>query len=252
MATVYLALPAGHKVSKGLLWSVMNASRKHKVIPRMLGGMFPCLGFNRLWCEALNHSRWGKLENWGHIYMAMCHDDIRAEDGWIDTSIDEMDRVGAEVLSTVVALKSEHGLTSTGLMGPDGATRRFTMTEIMGMPETFSIKETCRPNMILAINTGLWVARWTQPWVSHFPGFACEDAIRCNAGLYTPHCFSEDWRWSRWLAKQMVSVHVTRKIKTFHQGEIDFENDNAWGTWETDQEAGPLDGGHQEQVSEPG
>lgn len=251
MATVYLALPVGSSVAAGLIWTVNRCSRKHQVIPRMFGSGFPCLNFNRLWAEALNHSQWGTLEYWGHTYFAMSHGDIKAEDGWIDTLIDELERVDADVMSAVIPIKSEHGLTSTGIMDqPDGRTRRFTLKEIFELPETFSIKDTIKPEAVLAINDGLFVCRWTGPWVKRFPGFSCDDAIVCDdGGIFRGHSFSEDWKWAQWLATENrwhfgdpLRIFATRRVLLWHSGKIDFSNDEPWGTWDTDMEAAPLEG----------
>ncbi len=50
-----------------------------------------------------------------------------------------MDRVGADVIATVVPIKDNRGLTSTGLQDPDTLQiRRLTMTEVFRLPVTFS------------------------------------------------------------------------------------------------------------------
>lgn len=263
MATVYLALPVGHTCASGLLWTVMNATRKHKMIPRMVGGSLANMNFNRLWAEALN-----KRQEWGHTYFAMSHSDIKAEDGWLDTLVAELEAHDADVMTTVVPLKSEHGLTSTGIMDrPDGRTRRLTLTEVFDLPETFSIKDTIRPDATLAVNNGLFVCRFTEGWVQAFRGFACEDSIEADGetGLFHARSFSEDWNWARWLSKQYryesracrscpLKVMATRRVKVWHSGTIDFSNEEPWGEWETDREAGALsdNGGHEVNLAVPG
>lgn len=252
MAKVYLALPCGSNVYAGLLWTVMNASRNHKIMPRMVGSSLANLNFNRLWAEALN-----KRQEWGHTYFAMAHSDIKAEDGWIDTMIDLMTRHAADVMTAIIPLKSEHGLTSTGIMDQeDGRTRRFTMTEAMGMPETFSIRDTLLPKAVLAVNNGLFVCRFDQLWIEELTGFGCDDSIVLGEdGVYRAHTVGEDWRWAKWLSTQRVGgchpgsrplkVMATRKVKVWHHGSSDYDNLSGWGTWETDMEAGALDGGHE-------
>jgi len=226
----------------------MNASKKHRVIPRASLGGFPELNFNRLYAEALNHSRWGKLEDWGHTYLALSHSDLKAEDGWIDALVDEMEKFDADVMTTVIPLKDETGATSTGvsiLGNMDGMTRRITMTEAFGLPKTFCIDDIPVAKQLdcpyLAVNEGLCVQRWTEPWVAEFPGFDCQHSIvRGEDGIFKAHCWSEDWRWARWLATRKLRIYATRKVKVRHHGNTDFDNTEPWGTWETDLEGGLL------------
>ncbi len=189
--------------------------------------------FNMLWCQALN----GRKDH-GFTHFAMLHSDIQIGPWWLDDLIDEMDRVDAEVMSTIIPIKDGRGLTTTGIRYPGvWGTRRYTMTEIMAMPETFSIADTDDPDQILAINTGAWTCRITTGWADTFPGFTDSYRIRHLGEIAVPDFDSEDWLFSDWLAANRVRTFVTRKPNAAHAGAFMYPNTHAWGSQHTDPNA---------------
>lgn len=132
---VFLAQPNAGSVMPCCALGMLQATFRHKLHVNV--SQFGALvhNFNMCWCEALN-----RREELGLTHFAMLHSDIKVSPSWIDALIEEMDRVDAEVMSAVVAIKDSRGLTTTGIRYADTiGCRRFTMREIVQLPETFSI-----------------------------------------------------------------------------------------------------------------
>lgn len=184
--------------------------------------------FNCLLCKALN-SR--ESHHWSHF--GLHHADIEAEPGWLDKLLEEMDRVGADVISSIVPIKDSRGVTSTGWMEPEtGRITRFTMHEVHKLPVTFDASVGC-PDKWLMVNTGLWVARLDV--LESFPGFEFRSCIKkCEDGKFRAHVLPEDWAFSEWCARQGLKVFATRAVKIQHHGKTQFGNQTAWGDWKTD------------------
>lgn len=224
MSTIFLAVP-----NRGTIWSqamagINQASRKHSLIIRDLDGGYAANCFNTLWCEAWSY----QVDR-----FAMHHDDIRCVPGWLDLLEDERERVNADILSVVIPINDERGLTSTCVLEKDPTVwnaRRLTMTEIFNLPETFTLER-------LAVNTGLWICRFDQPWVGHFPGFEIKTRINTSNDLKSPAVSGEDWEFSRWAHRYKIRVFATRKIEVHHRGTKEYGNHTPWGTWKTDIEA---------------
>jgi len=228
---VFLAVPNSGSVMPCCLNSISQASKRYRMIlvPSQFGDVPH--NFNICWCIALNIR-----ETQGITHFAMLHTDIGAEAQWLDTLMDEMDRVDADVMSAVVAIKDARGLSTTGIRHNGiWGTQRFTMSEIHALPETFSIADTEDPEAILAINTGCWVCRFGYGWPDKFPGFQNEHRIQFRDGSAQPEFDSEDWLFSDWAANQGLKVFATRKVVTKHQGAFEYGNDSAWGQLKTDE-----------------
>src|SRR5689334_10761696 len=124
---VFLAMPyTGSASVDAVLAAFYTATR---VKDRMV--FFPqdgpagshCENFNSLWCKALN-SR--ERDGWTHF--AMIHSDVLPEEWWLDTLLVEMARAHADVLSVVLAIKDNRGVTSTALQDRETLyTHRLTM-----------------------------------------------------------------------------------------------------------------------------
>src|SRR5271166_3289309 len=232
---VYLAIPHTGAVAgqalPGLIWS--SARGNLTVAPGQVSLL--ATNFNQLWASALN-----KRETEGITHFAMHHSDIEASPFWIDTLIDEMDRVGADVISTVIALKDARGLTTTAIGSGSNSIRRLTLREVHQLPETFSINDVPGDgeNRRLLINTGLWVCRFTEDWIfpPTFDGFHLKDQLRKNAdtGEFEAVCLSEDWDFSQWLHNHNLKVFATRKVAATHYGVTGYPNDKPAGAWIND------------------
>lgn len=232
--SVFLALPHPGQVSgeslPGLLWPT-----KHKLMIAPGKCSVLTVNFNNLWCEALNNRGPLKL-----THFTMHHSDIAAPEWWVDTLVEEMARVGADVLSAVVPLKDDRGLTTTAVGSDPDSIRRLTLREAHRLPETFCIDDIPgrEPNRRLLINTGLWICRFTEKWVEPptFPGFKQLDALRPKAGFpghFEAVGLSEDWGFSQWAWNQKLRVFATRKLALTHYGMFGWDSSER-GNWETD------------------
>ncbi len=232
---VFLAVPHNGTVSGEALPGLCWASRRGRLILAPGKVSLLTVNFNQLWCEALN-----QREAEGLTHFAMHHADIQAPPYWVDVLIDEMERVGADVLSVVVPLKDDRGLTTTAVGSGQNSIRRLTLTEVHELPETFSIAGIpgTEPERRLLVNTGLWVCRFTDDWIRPpvFPGFRLQDQIRWNPGTgrYEALCLSEDWGFSEWLYRQGLRVFATRKIPVTHYGVTGYSSACPAGHWITD------------------
>ena len=87
-------------------------------------------GFNTIWCHTLNMRRKTGKPDW----FIMLHADIVPGcDTWVSLLIAEATKYDADVMSAVVPIKNQQGLTSTavGVKGQKwGPRRRLTMTEV--------------------------------------------------------------------------------------------------------------------------
>jgi hypothetical protein len=233
LANIFLAVPhSGHIVTMALPGIMTLATpEKHRVFVSCNQSSLLALNFNCLWAKALNSRKELVL-----THFAMHHADIAAPEGWLDTLVQEMDRVGADVLSAVVPIKDGRGITSTGIMTPTGDIRRLTMREVMNLPVTFELKDVPVPNKkYLLVNSGLWLCRFDTHWPASIK-FTIEDCISQQPdGKFTVKALSEDWRFSRDCAQRGLRVFATRIVPVKHFGLSAFSNDCAWGEWASEQ-----------------
>lgn len=236
---VLLGFPGGNMhygAHKGLAHATLGA---HDVHEEQSGMGWDDM--NRLWCWALNQAAIGKI-----THFAMLHSDILPSPGWIDLLIDELDERKADYISAIAALKDENGLTSCGIgdaNDPWNVYRRFTMTELMEMPETFTAADTPHPDKYLLHNTGCWVADLRNPlWrttdtnnclVADF-AFPIRGRL-LPTGEIIHERESEDWHFSRMIAGLGLKTLATRRVSTIHFGTKGFRNDHKWGVMEHDE-----------------
>lgn len=225
----FLCIPNSDNIKPCAAQSITFCTRKHAIHIDWMGFGDLCHNFNMDFCRAL-----GLRPKINHF--AMHHADIRCCPGWLDVLVEEMDRTGADIMTSVVAIKDERGLTTTGIRYPGqvGA-RRFTMAELHDLPETFSIADTNEPDQILAINTGCWIARFpASGWPDRFPGFEIKHRIDWRAGVPVCSFDSEDWLFGEWAHQQGLKVFATRKTEAKHQGTFFYGVDTVWGSCATD------------------
>jgi len=232
---VFIAVPHHSELAPQSLEGLMLATARHRYSVNTEGGSLLALMFNLLWCRALN-----QRSQCGWTHFAMHHSDVEAPAGWVDVLIDEMDRVEADIISAVIAIKDNRGLTSTGWQGPETKRiRRLTVREALQLPPTFSAADLPtlgKPaGQHLMVNTGLWVCRFTDSWIEEVC-FTIRDAIgRLPDGRFWPRCVPEDWGFSAWCAERGLKVFATRAVSVIHHGRAGYTNARPWGEWETDQ-----------------
>jgi hypothetical protein len=189
--------------------------------------------FNELLCDALNDR---KAE--GFTHFAMLHNDVIPQRWWLDILLEELEARDLDLISAVVPIKDQKGLTSTGLDDPDNpwSVRRLTLTEVFGLPETFTARDIPgrREGQALLLNTGCWLMRFDRPWVEGL-FFRQQDRIAWHtpSGKYVAQSISEDWDFSRQLASRGCRLGATRKVIVQHD-RPEFHNRAPWGEWTED------------------
>lgn len=192
--------------------------------------------FNKMLCEVLN----SKEE---FSYLAMIHADIVPDMYFIDTLIEELESNNLDMLSAVVPIKDERGLTSTGLEveNTQWAVRRLTMREIYDewkLPATFRVEDipVRKGQQGLLLNSGCWVMRWDRKWRQNL-FFRQHDRIvwSLSEQKFGNESASEDWDWSRQLLSRGCRLGATTKVGLYHQ-DPRFTNREAWGGWSHDED----------------
>lgn len=187
--------------------------------------------FNSLWCEALNE------RSEGVTHFAMMHDDVAPEPMWLDLLLSEQARVRADVLSVVIPLKDDRGLTSTGVMDWDThKMKKLSLAEAHDLPVTFDAATAGYPGHCLLMNTGLWICDLTRPWAEKVV-FRLHDTItRDPDGRFRSECVSEDWLFSVDCHRLGLRTYATRAVKVKHRGAFEYPNFVAWGSREDEGE----------------
>lgn len=188
--------------------------------------------FNRLWVYALNNRK--------YTHFAMLHSDVVPEPTWVAKLLAVMEREKADIVSTVLPIKSEHGWTSTAigrLKDPFGFEKRFTMKEVVAFPLTFDAKRAGYPDKPLLINTGCWLVNLRNPAFRQVDPcgnlrfyFTIQDRIRLDIPEIHVEMEPEDWHFSRVAWECGLKVVATREVAAKHLGSWAFRNDQAWGT----------------------
>jgi len=257
---IYLCQPSYshcHPTSKRQFWArANNPEGKYARTRRYFddrGGSLLAHTFNAHWCNALNIQASGEPLS----HFVMLHDDVVPEDWWCDKLLDDLDACNGDLVSAVIPIKDMRGLTSTAIDDPRdpwAPLRRLTMTEVMALPALFSKEHTSNPRNALLINTGCWVCHFTRSWRFHVH-FEITNKIRYKQedGLEIPTCefhrysslppgkweaqvASEDWEFSRQLARFNACVYATRNVFVQHVGELPYPNDKVWGDQAYDKE----------------
>jgi hypothetical protein len=177
----------------------------------------------------------------------MLHADVIPEDWWLDKLIDEAERYDADLMSAVVPMKTQHGVTSTGISKPGRKETyfcRLTMQQIhhSDFPATFGIAEAADalerlppelridkvPREFLFVNTGCMVCRIDKPWATEV-WFENEEAIVNVNGAWQAVGNSEDWVFSKRVAQKGGKVMATRAVNLIHKGTATYSSTATWG-----------------------
>ncbi len=235
---VFLALPhydgrvCLHSAVSWLSTAVTDDSMD--TIPQDDGGSLLARVFNRLWCLALNWNEKNPEQIITHF--GMLHADLIVSPNWLPILWAEMKATDADLVSVVVPIKNEDGLTSTAISSTDRfrVERRLTMKEVMRLPETFDAEACGYPGETILANTGCWLARFDRLW-KYDVHFEINDRIRKDpSGQYIAETEPEDWNFSRQIWKHGGKIVATRKVIANHIGIKSFPNDQAWGDLDID------------------
>lgn len=182
--------------------------------------------FNLLWCGFL-----GRRAELGLTHFAMIHDDIRPQEDWLDVLMDELAANDADVVSAVVPIKDNRGLTSTAIddTGDEWNPRRLTLAEVFDRDETFTDQK-------ILVNTGLWVCRFDRPWCERVAFRQQDRVIHTPDGKFIPSTKPEDWDFTRQVRGRGGRVFATRRVAIEHE-RPEWHNRFPWGTWKADEDA---------------
>lgn len=196
--------------------------------------------FNTLWSDALNSAEKDEA-----THFAMVHADVEPGEGWLDTSLAELDAKEADLISCSIRLKEGTGLLSCGVGNPANRWNphfRFTVKESLLLPETWNVADAlnvlgpcggAQPDWPLLHNNGCWVADLRRPIFHRTDGagnllawFDFRRRItRKPDGKLSVFGESEDWFFSRQLNALGAKTFITRKVKTNHKdGSFRFGN----------------------------
>jgi hypothetical protein len=164
-------------------------------------------------------------------HAIMLHADVVPGQGlWGHLLLQEAERVQASIMSVVIPIKTHNGITSTAIERKSVVDSngwhpiRFTMKEVMQLPETFT-----HPRLM--VNTGLMVIDLRQEW-AHELVFDLESKV--DLPNYRPYFLPEDWKMSRFAQAKGATIWATRKVSAMHYGEVPFGNDKEWGSTATE------------------
>ena len=186
---------------------------------QFLTGSFLTKSFNELLCNALNNR-----EKYGFTHFLLLHADIAVKTrNWVGKMLELMDANQADVISAVSPIKSDLGVTSTGIeLGDPFPIKRFTMKELSEMSKTFTHEK-------IMINTGVMLVDIRKPWIEK-ARFTIEDEILKKDGVFSPRSLSEDWHFSRMARGLGAKLFATTEIELDHWGVKSFSNQGVWGT----------------------
>lgn len=213
--SVYVGIACyGNVMHQEILGKFIKASKTHGVVSHYLAQSYSILprNFNKLLCQALN------LRDKGVTHFLLWHSDILPqEDFYVDKMLQLMDKHDADILSVIVPLKDQTGITSTALVNPDDHYKpiRYTLKQLMdkrnNIPATFT-----HPDIL--VNSGFMLIDITNPWIEEI-AFDFEEVIEKNKdGQFEAKGLSEDWHFSH-LAKDLgAKIFATREIPVVHVG----------------------------------
>lgn len=249
MMKILLAMPYCGQINQDAARSFyQQASKEHEIdtASKNFSALASC--FNHLWISALAYA-----QERGYTHFAMLHSDISAEPWWLDKLVAQIEDYKLHVLSAVVPIKDDKGLTSTAV-GPIvdiWDQQRLTLKECAKLPPVFVDKdlerwkkENNRQGQFLLLNTGCWIAdlRTNTWWDKEEDGsmrfcFTQKDRLlNPKPGHYQIQFAPEDWLFSRACHRSGLRIGATRSIEVEHHGGKKFDN-STWGTWTTDIEA---------------
>jgi hypothetical protein len=207
---IFLAVPCYGGIYPEVAAAIQTASTQHNVAVQYLDGSNLPFTFQTLWNRALNSRATGRWD-----YFAMLHADISAPPGWLDRLVEEITAHDADVVSQVVPIKDDSGLTSTGVLNEAGVVEQYSIDQVKWMPETWSVPA---DKGRLAINTGMWICDFRKPWVENITFHLHTDNRRLEDGTFQAVTLSEDWDASAAMHEMGLKVMATKRVAIKHFG----------------------------------
>lgn len=175
--------------------------------------------FNIIWATALNLK-----QDPGLTHLLMLHADvIPVGNDWIDTLLEEMEATQADVLSAIIPIKDDRGLTSTAIDTDPWCPTRITLHQAINeMPTSWTSKD-------VLLNTGLMLVDFRKNWVTDIC-FTIKDKLVIRPdGRWAAMVEPEDWNFSRQCHALGLKLVATRVVDVKHQGTKDYCSDMVWG-----------------------
>lgn len=228
---VYLGIPCyGGLINYRHFDAILHGSKRN-LIHRMEFGNCSLLtqNFNRMFANALNLRR-----DLGITHFALLHDDvIPRQQGWLDLLFDEMKEHRLDVISAIVPIKDDKGLTSTAFdVSCEGSDVRYRPTRL-SLKEAFEDYPETIVQDDLLINTGCFLMDITKSFAEKI-WFEFENVIENQNGQFVARCVPEDWNFSRRAKAKGAKLGATRKVHVWHAGKRMFTNEFSWGAYEKD------------------
>jgi len=219
---VYLGLPTyGNVINENAITAFLSATSR-KLIEGFCCQSYSILprSFNLMYAQALN------LRSRGITHFCLWHSDIFPKtEFWLDKMADLMEANQADVLSVIVPLKENSGLTSTAIDDKsEYRVTRVTLHEAYNeYPPTFTHEK-------LLLNTGLMLIDIRKQWAEKCYFTFDEKIVKNEKGEFKAVGMSEDWYFSRQALALGAKLYATREIELEHFGNARYPNTHAWGS----------------------
>lgn len=225
--SVFVGIPSyGNHIHEGMLGAFIHATEEKGTVGAVCTSSYSLLArnFNILLAKALN------MREVGITHFLLWHADIIPVTSWfLDKMLHLMQKHDCDVLSAIVPVKDQTGLTSTALETEDKWTfQRLTLHETFDKRTSATFSD---PNLV--VNSGLMLIDITKPWIEQC-WFAMEDEIYKEGTQFKVRGISEDWLFSRRAKALGAKLCATREIQVHHAGASKFPNTHAWGSKHTD------------------
>lgn len=159
--------------------------------------------FNKCLAEALNRRARGVTH-----FLLLHADVVPLGEDWLNDLFGVALMHDAKVLSVVLPIKDESGLTSTALDTDPWRPRRLSTAEMLDRPPTWTAPD-------LLVNSGFLLLDIRGPWIEQ-TYFTINDRLHCEDGRWVADVEPEDWGFSRQCQALGVDVWVTREISARH------------------------------------
>lgn len=236
--SVFLGCPTHDgRMDQGCATSFFTrASRDRAVITQVTQCMAVATASNVLWADALNARDAVHDDIPDVCWFAMLHSDISPGPYWVDKLIQEAEMHDADLVSAVVPIKCDDGITSTAMTNPDNPLQNWCRLMIRqvnheSFPRTFDADMArdalaalpremavhCPSGAKLLLNTGCMVVRLDRPWCEEV-WFEQFDRIAKIDGRWQMMALSEDWTFSRKVAERGGKVMASTVLDLYHKG----------------------------------
>lgn len=232
MEKVFVGIPSfDGRVHQDIVGAMLTATTKNRMAHFMTSS-YSCLpyNFNVLFAAALNARK-----THGITHFVMLHADVVPEAGWLDKIVDLANTHQADVLSVIIPIKNNKGITSTAfdVYPPENGFNATARPKRLTMHEAFTKHPPTFTDDKLVVNTGCMIIDLRKDWVEN-ACFKFQDWFSKIDGVISPVNIPEDWMFSREAKLAGAKLFATREISVKHFGSMFFPNTSGWGTVQED------------------